>query len=170
MPVKQVNKVQFSKRISQRKSGGEDEDDNEPSPNQMIDSIIDMLQKLKSKVSDSKSSSLDQVSTDNAINVINGGKGKKKSKSRKLGGADILVGTPIINTSSLLNNPDPTTQANAYVPALFTPPPFSAGIPQFSTTEAGFPDTYLHAMSGKYLPPVSGGGKKGKPTARKAKK
>ena len=164
MPVKQVNKVQFSKRISQRKSGGEDgdEDDNEPSPNQMIDSIIDMLQKLKSKVSDSKSSSSDQLS--------NGGKGEKKSKSRKLGGADILVGTPIINTSSLLNNPDPTTQANAYVPALFTPPPFSAGIPQFSTTEAGFPDAYLHAMSGKYLPPATGGGKKGKPTARKAKK
>jgi hypothetical protein len=100
-----------------------------------------------------------------------GGKGKKKTvkktvKSRKFGGSEVLVGAPIINTSSLLNNADPTTQANAYIPALYSPTPFSAGIPQYPTADSGFPDQYLTAMSGKYL----GGAKKSKSrTTRKTK-
>ena len=192
MPAKKVNKVQTSKRTSHRKGGG---DDVEPSPDQVIDNIIDMLQKLKGSISTSKTADSEQVtvSTNNGDSddddVVknedgedkekkesSGGKGRKKStkpkkssKSRKWGGSDILVGAPIINTTSLLQNADPTTQANAYVPALFTPPPFSAGIPQYATSETGFPAAYLHAMSGKY----EGGAKKSKrttSTTRKAKK
>jgi hypothetical protein len=68
----------------------------------------------------------------------------------------------------LLQNADPTTQANTTVAGMYTPAPFSAGNTTYATPDSGLQRDYVQSMTGKYL---AVGGKKSKPrTTRKAKK
>lgn len=93
------------------------------------------------------------------------GKGKKTPASKKnqsqgrvkvKGGANPELSPAVFNSGGLLNTLPPEVQANAFVPALSGPSPFSAGTSMSSTLDANLPQSYKDAMTGGKRRPKSG--------------
>lgn len=88
--------------------------------------------------------------------------GKKKRVTRR-GGSAPSMGAPIMNTSGLLGNADPYTQATAASFANSPDSPFSAGMPMFGSSESGLPTSMTNSLSGGLL---QSGGRRTRRTRR----